>query len=64
MKNCNFCGKPLRKEGRTEHYGCRALRKTMKKSVNVIEADSTDFNEACKTLDRNPELFNQLFTKH
>lgn len=65
MKNCTFCGEPLsekgKKKGRTEHFGCRAIRKTMKKSKNVIQLDSTDFNEACRTLDKNPDLINHLF---
>ena len=65
MKNCTFCGKPLTekgiKKGRTEHFGCRAVRLTMKKSKNVIQLDSSNFHDACEALDRNPELINNLF---
>lgn len=61
MKNCKICGKPLKKEGRTEHYGCRMFNRTKKKSKNVIQLESTSFNEACKALDNDPELINQLF---
>lgn len=65
MKNCTFCGKPLSekgiKKGRTEHFGCRAIRMTMKKSKNVIQLDSSQFNDACEALDRSPDLMDKLF---
>ena len=65
MVKCKICGKPLSekgiKKGRTEHYGCRMFRITKKKSVNVIQLDSTDFNEACRAIDKNPDLMEKLF---
>lgn len=56
MENCKLCGKPLKKEGRTEHYGCRVVKKFFKKS-STIQPESNTFIKAVKTLKEKPELF-------
>ena len=61
MENCTICGKPLKKEGRTEHYGCRMIKRVSKKCSKVIQLETTEFEQACKTLDKKPELLFKQF---
>lgn len=60
MKNCNFCGKPLKKIGRIEHYGCRAVKWLFGNKSREVQPDSTKFKTACKTLRDKPELFKKM----
>lgn len=65
MKNCKFCGKPLSekgiKKGRTEHIGCRMIKRVSKKLVQGCDMNSQHFEKACKTMDKNPELLLKQF---
>ena len=62
MKNCKVCNKPLKKEGRTEHYGCRMFKRVFKKIEKngmMIDMSSNQFNTALKAIDKNPNLLKQ-----
>jgi hypothetical protein len=64
MENCRICRKPLKKEGRKEHYKCRMLRRFSKRPLTDLEyrIETTEFKESVKALSRNPELvFDERF---
>ena len=63
MKKCKVCGKPLKKLGRTEHYGCRMFRIMSKKieKNGMADLSGNKFETATKTLDKNPELLLKRF---
>ncbi len=65
MDNCTICDKPLTKKGilkgRTEHFGCRMVKRVAKKIYYGVDEDSQHFEKACKTLDKNPELLLKKF---
>ncbi len=61
MENCKICGKPLKKEGRKEHFGCRMIKRVSKKLAQGFDMNSQHFEKACKTLDKNPELLLKKF---
>ena len=61
LKNCKVCGQPLikiDKENRTEHYGCRCVKRAHKKGGNTC---LTRFFAAVKTIDKNPDLLLKQF---
>lgn len=59
MKNCTICGKPCKKKGRTEHYGCRCVKDFKKQGDNVAV---TKRKTAFKTMIQFPNVFRKLFT--
>jgi len=61
MENCKICGKLLKKEGRTEHFKCRMVKRVSKKISQGFDMNSQHFEQACKGMDENPELLLKKF---
>lgn len=61
MKNCIVCGKLIKKKDRTEHFGCRMIKRVYKKIPQGFDMNSQHFKKACKTLDQNPDLLLKQF---
>ena len=61
MKNCQICGKPIKKEGRTVHLGCRMIKRVSKKIPQGFDMNSQHFEQACKAMDNNPNLLFKQF---